>query len=429
MKSIMTFLKTTALLLIGLLLLPFLMLLNFGTFGSFFKILFNGLTDVSLSEPEYRKQITFQQLITTPSLTTQENAYKAIAARVQAQDWLGMARHIRMWDQDRTKCEAGFSLAPIGLGAVQRCLAEAAYEGNPCHPDSFVVLPEAMIDQFETLAALHTEEYVFLALAAHARCHRAWVSRGTDYAAYVSEDGWAGMATQFEKAQWLLSRYDPVEMNAPLLAAARHALLAFMPDAHKYVYQYYEEWSALDPMDMRPHNQHAMMMLPRWFGSAHDLQLAAQKAANATRDQTGDAAYFAMYSTALDMWDENVLEIDFAAFEQGAHDLFALRGNDPAYVARRLEEMSWWTADGAEKSYPPHFHDRYRDLAIRLKALRKDLLCTRLTAIHGLSWADQVRGALDEVSALFQEDIKAGATFVIDQNGITVTPAAVPAAS
>uniref|UniRef100_A0AAN0M7X7 Uncharacterized protein n=1 Tax=Yoonia rhodophyticola TaxID=3137370 RepID=A0AAN0M7X7_9RHOB len=38
----------------------------------------------------------------------------------------------------------------------------------------------------------------------------------------MSEDGWFGMNARFAKARWLLDRFDPVAMNAPLLAATRH---------------------------------------------------------------------------------------------------------------------------------------------------------------------------------------------------------------
>lgn len=423
MKKLRAQLKSVGYFFLGLVILPFFIIAHFPRIIGGLKGLFTGLDFISLNEKEHRPRLKVRTLSTTPSLTTHEELGKEICELIDADRWLDVSEKIRAWDQARETCEAGLPMASSARDVILRHLAEGAYQGNACHPEPFFAFSDATVEKLETLAAVHSDSYPLLALAAEMRCHQGWLSRGADYAQYVSDEGWHGMQANFAKAALLVDRFDPVAIDAPLLAAARHKLLAFMPDAEKHVFQYYEEWSALNPKDQLPHKQHALMMLPRWFGSAEQLQVEAQKAAIRTADVTGDAAYFSMFALALNNWDPNVLDIDLDAFRRGAHDVFSLRSNDPAYVAHVLQDMSWWSASGAESGYAKHQRPRIKEIMSALAELRIELMKTRLTAIHGLSWDGSVRAAIEELSVIFQKEIKEGATFEVGENGVTVIPA------
>lgn len=423
MQRILKPLGSLGMLLLGLLLLPILLIANFGLIKDFFSGLFSGVGFVSLNEKNQRQRLTFRQLLTTPSLETRQKVEKEVWALIEADNWLALSTKIVEWDQSRSRCEAGFPLAHTAMTAAIQFIARGVYEGHICHPGPIYDISDEVADMLETKAAIHSDSYALLALAAAARCYQGWCDRGDDYAEYVSDDGWFGMSARFAKARWLLDRFDPVALDAPLLAATRHKLLAFMPDAEKHVYRYYEEWSALDPYDQTPHTAHGQMMLLRWFGDQTTLEVEARKAAQATSQQTGDAAYFSIYASAFEAWDPNVLNIDLDVFEQGAHDLITLRGGDPAFVAQLHQQMSWWANKADYREATKHIQDQATTVRSGIKELRDEILRTRLTAIHGHSWEGGVRGAIDEISALVQAEIEEGhATFALTESGLVVTP-------
>lgn len=423
MKRIFKSLRNLGWLLLGIAILPIFLIAQFGRLKVLFGGMFSGLDFVSLNEKAHRKRLTFRQLISTPSLDTAQGIQEEVRALIAADSWLALSNQMMTWDQDRCKCEAGRPHVYTAMETAIQSIARGGFEGHHCHPDVIYDISDEMTEMLETKAAIHSDSYPLWALAAIARCHQGWLSRGHDYAEYVSDTAWFGMSTRFNKARWLLDRFDPVALNAPLLAAARHGLLAFMPDAEKHVHQYYEEWSTLDPFDQTPHRAHGTMMLPRWFGDGSMLAVEAQKAAQRTAKETGDAAYFSMYASAFMAWDPDVLHVDFDILAKGAHDLISLRGQDPSFVARLLQEMVWWTPDSDYAKAPEHLRDQADDITRRIKELRNDILRTRLTAVHGHSWDNGVRGAIDEISALFQPEIKEGhATFALTEQGLVITP-------
>ncbi|MEM6480196.1 MAG: hypothetical protein AAF681_00010 [Pseudomonadota bacterium] len=409
-------------LLLGLLALPFLFLLQFRTMWAFTKSLFDGLTDVSLSEPEHHEKIAYDTVDATPSMKQRFAVAELCQSLIEAEDWVGLSEKLTHWDQTREKSDAGYALASTARDTVLNCMAEAVVEGHTCHPDPILIFADETVEFMETLVEKHPECYPLLALAADMRCYQGWVSRGADYSQYVTDDGWFGMAQHFAKAQALLDTHDPVAMNAPLLAAVRHKLLAFMPDADKHVGLFYEQWSDLDLVDQEPHAKHAIMMLPRWFGSEQTLEIEAQKAAIRTAEVTGDAAYFSMYRRAFDAWDPSILNLDTQALGLGAHDLITLRNDDPAVVAEVIQKMLWWTAIGSDRDYSKSEREIWSGLAAEIDEIRRDITMNRLLAICPAAWEGGVEDALDTLSFFIQDDIKAGSTFRLGKTGFEIFP-------
>lgn len=342
-----------------------------------------------------------------------------VEALVKTRDWQTLSGTIQKWDQNRAVCCANISLAETAIRTVLEDQATEIYEGHTCHPDPIMYFSDETVEIFEILAVKYPDSYPLLAIAAQMRCAQGWTHRGADYSAYVSDDGWFGMAERFEMAAELLDGLDPVTLDAPLLAATRHKLLAFMPDAHRHVKKFYEEWSALTPLSTTPHQQHAMMMLPRWFGSDHDLQIAASQAVANTQTVTGETAYFAMYRTALDDWDPNVLSMDTRRFAQGARDFLTLRGNDPAIAGYLIDNMVWWSAFGSARGLNSKQKKLRNKISKHLKVLRRELIRERLTAIFPKAWDGGKDACMVEILGACSKELDEGFDIVLGPDGIS----------
>ncbi|WP_342076060.1 hypothetical protein [Yoonia sp. SS1-5] len=119
-------------------------------------------------------------MITTPSLETKKLIQKEVCELIEADNWLALSNKLMDWDQSRTKCEAGHPHAIITTDTALRFIARGVYEGHTCHPVPICDISDEVADMLETRAALHSDSYPLLALAAAARCHQGWCDRGVD---------------------------------------------------------------------------------------------------------------------------------------------------------------------------------------------------------------------------------------------------------
>lgn len=383
------------------------------TFGGFFEEAEN-----FANAEEEMKRIQAEVVQSTPSLDHHMQISSQAQVLIQAEDWGGLSHWIKSLDQSRASCEANICSAETALTAVLQHFATDIFDGHTCHPDPIYLITDETAETFEQQAQAHPDSYPLRVIAAQMRCYQGWTHRGADYGVYVSDDGWFGMGQHFKQAEILLDAFDPIELDAPLLAATRHKLLAFMPNAKSHVRPFYEDWSKLNPMDQAPHEKHAMMMLPRWFGSDHDLQIAASQAAANTHVQTGEAAYFTMYRRVLDDWDPNVLSLDPVRLAKGAHDFLALRNNDPAVVGELIENMRWWSAFGSARGLDKVQKQRRDELSLGFKKLAKDLLRSRLTAIYPKSWEDGVEGCRLEILEACRTELDQGKDIILNGAGV-----------
>jgi len=148
------------------------------------------------------KRIKAQVVTSTPSLDELTKVRAQVKRLVAKKNWLALSDLIQDWDQNRTVCCANVSYAETAMQEVLERQAVNIYEGHTCHPDPIMLFRDETVEKFEALAAENFDRYPLLAIEIAAR---------------------------------LLNGLDPVALDAPLLAETRHKLLAFMPNAHRYV--------------------------------------------------------------------------------------------------------------------------------------------------------------------------------------------------
>ncbi|SNR26731.1 hypothetical protein [Puniceibacterium sediminis] len=133
----------------------------------------------------------------------------------------------------------------------------------------------------------------------------------------------AAFHAHFRTAARIINSFDPFELDAPSLAAARCALLVGHPRPAPRVADDYE-----DIIDFDPHNPNHMRnlgnyLLPHWFGSYEHLELEARRTAARTRDIWGAGAYVWVYFDALAVDPEAFGLLDAEYFVEGLHDIVA----------------------------------------------------------------------------------------------------------
>ena len=379
-------------------------------------------TYATFSNPDHRDQLRFETVKTTPAIDRLTEVGQMVRDLIDDQDWVMLSDLLEEWDQSRAAALDGTRLARAALHLAAIELSQGMAGGNMCHPGDVPFISAEMLDHMEGVAALHPKCYPLAALCAYLQVCRGWTHRGQDYAYSVSEEGWAGMGKSFERALWLLEPHDAEKCNSPLLASVRFELLAFMPDGHNHVHDFYRNWSKLDRKDHTPHAEYGFMMLPRWFGSYTLLEEAAQKAYAATHNITGAAAYAAVYVRALEYDVELLLYMDPDLFTKGIDDLVTHAGADPVLVASIAQELHMSSEIPLLSGLGKEQKKRIKEVGESLRTFSYHLARTRLSAIHPPSWDEGIDEALDFISEGIQSEIMAGHRFVMGQNGVEMQP-------
>jgi len=133
----------------------------------------------------------------------------------------------------------------------------------------------------------------------------------------------------------------------------------------------------------------------------------------------GETAYFVMYRTVLDDWDQNVLSMDTRWFAQGARDFLTLRGNDPVLAGKLIDKMAWWSAFGSARGLNGEQKEQRKKMSKHFKVLRRELICERLTAIFPKAWEGGEENCRLEIIEACSKELKEDVNIILDRNGIT----------
>jgi len=148
-----------------------------------------------------------------------------------------------------------------------------------------------------------------------------WAWRGEGWRKDIPAAHRAAFFRHFKTASALIDGYDPFELDAPMLAAVRCALLAAETRPRIRARDDYEDLIDLAPgvaKYMRALGNH---MLPRWFGSYQRLDHEAHRTMERTSDIWGKGGYCWTYLDALSVDDEAFALLDAELFCQGLRDI------------------------------------------------------------------------------------------------------------
>lgn len=375
-----------------------------------------------LTDPAYRDRISFAKDAASASLSHREDRAELVRELVEDADWVSLAELMQEWDQNRVKCPSGYPMIHL---AVETFLATVTGES----PDEFngttiakSPISTRLITRLETLAAAKPDHYPLAALAAHLHLRKAWDLHGSGYSETVPEIARAGVKSHNGKASWLLEIYDPKKLNSPLLAALRFRLCDYMDpdDASTRLRQDYDTWRALDPGDMTAHEEYAFKMLPRWYGTYQELDIALRK----SMATAGTKAYAAGYLAVALRDDGALATMDAELFAEGLDALIRFRSRDCADVAQMVQtvyEMSEMCRIRANtRRLPPAIKRGFETSCGILRAANRATVRNHLTGLCANAWDDGLTGALKYISVLFQEDLKAGLFLRITDAGMRI---------
>jgi len=240
---------------------------------------------------------------------------------------------------------------------------------------------EEVLDEFP-------DDYAIAAIVALTHIDLGWVWRGGDWPHEIPERNLKLFEAHFDRAASILGRFDHITPTAPLIAAARCALLAGRPLPAQRLADEYEKLITLDELNPRPMRALGHHMLPRWHGSYDLLELEARRTASRTAKSWQNGGYTWVYwdALAIDPGAARIVDIDF--FIDGMRDILSLGSGQ--YHANLMAAYVAITMDPA--TLPETAPDITLNLRKRINGTLDWILSDYLYEVHPLVWAQAAMG-------------------------------------
>jgi len=326
------------------------------------------------------------------------------AAMAAAGEWADLLEALHYTDQERVMASGGRRVAPLISEGMRAGLATAI-----ASKDWTAAVAE--LEHLEGLYDRNPDDYCAAQVAAQGHIDYANARRKAAPQGQLSREIWSEGAVHFERAETLVTLFDPIEEMSPLLAATRYNLIPGIEDGGEVCREWYEDWVDLDPEDAAVHAAHAVNMLPSWFGSLSAFEREARRSVRLTDSVTGKASYAVFHIAASDALGDLSPTMDIEFFFEALHDYQVATGcqHRANVAAHLLSGMALgFRKDGAEAAYQ----------LTKTRAALSDVLWNRMREIQMDCWSSHTESLAFAMAEVFGPALKRGARIVRRGDGL-----------
>lgn len=292
---------------------------------------------VAATSPE-RPRVDIPVCDPGPDALAREKAFRRGQFLARQDSWEDLAREMHQAEQAR-------DLTP-GLASVAQILAKGArsdmtYAARVAiakgQPKSVNAALSALAVNLEDMPDNPAMAYVMA--MTHVDIAQFW--RGASQVRDLAPQRRDAFDSQMRAAEALADRFDPFELNSPLWAQVRCAVLDNDPQPALRVSDDYEDLIDLDPGNPGHLMALGRNLMPRRFGMLETLDTQARRKVSQLNDIWGTGAYTWVYIGALQSDPLALRRIDPELFVEGLHDIL---GHYPSQdMANRLAAFTGLT--------------------------------------------------------------------------------------
>lgn len=326
------------------------------------------------------------------------------AAMAAAGEWSDLLEALRYTDQERIMASGGHRVAPLISEGMRAGLA-----GALARKDWTAAMAE--IETLEGICDRNPDDYCAAQVVAQGHIDYARARRSAAPQGQLSQETWSEGAVHYERAETLVTLFDPIEEMSPLLAATRYNLIPGIEDGSAVCREWYEDWCDLDPEDAAVHATHAVSMLPGWYGSLSAFEREARRSVRLTEGVTGKASYAVFHISACTALGDLSPTVDLEYFFEALHDYQAATGcqRRANVAAHLLSGMAMgFRKDGPTAAYQ----------LTKTRAALSDVLWNRLREIQLDCWAQHSESLAFAMAEVFGPALKRGARIVRRGDGL-----------
>ncbi len=326
------------------------------------------------------------------------------AAMAAAGEWTDLLEALRYTDQERVMASGGHRVAPLISEGMRSALTSAIN-----HQDWSAA--QAELAALEVLHERNPEDYCAAQVVAQGHIDLATARGRSVSQGQISRELLAEGAHHFDRAEALVTQFDPIEEMSPLLAATRYALLPGIEDGGSVCREWYQDWVDLDPEDAIAHAAHAVNMLPGWNGSLSGFERESRRAVRMTEGVTGKAAYAVYHITAADLLGDLSPTVDLEYFCEALADYQTATGcqNRANIAAHLLSNIAIeFRREGSASAYQ----------LTKVRAALSDVLWNRMREVQLDCWTSGTESLAFAMAEVFGPALKRGARIVRRGDGL-----------
>ena len=261
------------------------------------------------------------------------------------EDWEQLATEIATAEAERRLTPGLRSAAALLAEGARRdmtvAIAEAVARGKPREVQAAVAALEPLLAEMPACPVIAQ-----VVAMVHVETARAWrAARDTNAPAIDRE---AAFARHMATATRLNDRFDPFELQSPLWAVVRCAVLEADPAPQDRVADDFEDLIDLDPGNPWHMWQLGKALRPARFGSWEQLDAQARRTAARTGDLWGNGGYAWIYLGALCEEAGAFARLDAELFVEGLHDI--LTRHPTQDMANRMAALVGHTLGGPTRA-------------------------------------------------------------------------------
>jgi len=326
------------------------------------------------------------------------------AAMASAGEWADLLEALRFTDQERVMASGGHRVAPLISEGMRAGLGNALARGD-------WTAAKAELDLLEGVYDRNAEDYCAAQVLAQAHIDFATAKRESAPQGQLSRVIWSEGAVHYERAEALVTIFDPIEEMSPLLAATRYALVRGIEDGGEVCREWYADWCDLDPEDAAAHAAHAVTMLPGWCGSLSAFEREARRAVRMTDGVTGKAAYAIYHLAAAEALGDLSPTLDHEYFFEALADYQNVTGCQ--YRANVVANLLAGMTMDLRKAGPDAAY-----LLTKTRAALSDVLWNRLREVQLDCWTRGTEALAFALAEVFGPALKRGARIVRRGDGL-----------
>ncbi len=293
------------------------------------------------------------------------------------------------------------------------------------------------INALEAMLAEHYGDFTCALVTALAHIDIGWAWRNTAREANT-ELHLLRFTEHLKRAKDILAPFDPVDLDAPALAAAQCALLVTRRQPANRVADDYEKLIDLDPDSPRHMRALGQHLLPSHFGSYAQLELEARRTAARTGELWGAGGYTWVYLDALALDHMAVDQLDCDFFIDGMRDILKIKADQ--HVTNLLAAFCAIIMN--PENGPDPIPARLNTSRTRLYECLDWILACHLQELHPLIWSQTLlspgltphlpsrralvlkgrQTALRVIAERFAEDIADGNSIAFSSSGMYRLP-------
>lgn len=418
----MTALRNLPFMALGLLALPFML----------FGLILRAPLSIALWATK-KRDTTFDAAYLRKHLVVEAVEPKAHEAQVAAlqdkaktlaidQDWQGAATWFAQLDRSRAALGNGERQLYVALNQFRFTLCEFYESPLYCNEEFAFHIPEGVMVSLKAALDADPDNYALAALLGLLHLDCGWAARGNDTADQVADGDWQVMNLHYDEARKIVTRFDAVAYDSPLLAEVQYTLNTGIENGADRLQDTIDDWVDLDPTDPRAYRRHAFHCLDRWFGDAEFLVAEADRLATRKSAEMGDAAYALMICHGLTYQEDIAPLVDIPRYLQGIDALLVQAASDPLALLRLFKDATRG-ATPVKTLSSILFHDEDHAAMADIKPKLLGMMRSHVRSYVKGAWFGGIDDFLQTLAAAYQAELERGATVTIDMDGVRVTEA------